>query len=188
VIRRSTLASSPIVNYFSGSVDIAQSTLSETGDRAVITSKVGPGVPSQDNPTTSLQSAIVANPSGVPACSVPVISQGFNLAEDSSCSLTSPSDQPNTDPLLRPLGNYGGPTKTFALQSTSPAIDAGSASNTPTDQRGRPRIVDYPGVPKAGAVTTPTSGRSSCSRRDRQRGCSLTATSRRPLEAARLRA
>jgi hypothetical protein len=79
-----------------------------------------------------------------------VSSKGYNLADDANCYLTAPGDQPNTDPLLRPLANYGRPTKTLALQNTSPAIDAGVADAAPTDQRGLPRVVDYPGVPKAG--------------------------------------
>lgn len=49
------------------------------------------------------------------------------------------------DPLLRPLGNYGGPTQTMALLPGSPAIDAGNSALVPitltTDQRGLPRIV-----------------------------------------------
>jgi len=52
--------------------------------------------------------------------------------------------------VLRPLGSYGGPTKTFALSTASPAVDAGRVAGTAaTDQRGRPRKVDYPGVPTA---------------------------------------
>jgi hypothetical protein len=46
------------------------------------------------------------------------------------------------DPLLAPLGNYGGPTLTMLPLFGSPAIDAGadSATNTfATDQRGYPR-------------------------------------------------
>jgi hypothetical protein len=78
-----------------------------------------------------------------------VISKGRNLADDGTCNLTAQGDKPNTEPLLRPLANYGGPTKTFALPKTSPAIDAGLADTTQTDQRGLPRKVDYPGVPKA---------------------------------------
>ncbi len=50
------------------------------------------------------------------------------------------------DPLLAPLGNYGGPTQTMALLPGSPAIDAGNNALIPsgvtTDQRGVPRIVD----------------------------------------------
>jgi hypothetical protein len=47
------------------------------------------------------------------------------------------------NPLLAPLGNYGGPTQTMALLPGSPAIDAGSnAIGYTTDQRGLPRIVN----------------------------------------------
>ena len=35
------------------------------------------------------------------------------------------------NPLLAPLGNYGGPTETFALLPGSPAIDAGTSSGAP---------------------------------------------------------
>ena len=50
------------------------------------------------------------------------------------------------NPLLAPLGNYGGPTQTMALLPGSPAIDAGNNALIPagvtTDQRGLPRIVN----------------------------------------------
>lgn len=42
------------------------------------------------------------------------------------------------DPLLGSLRNNGGPTRTHALLSGSPAIDAGDTT-LPTDQRGKPR-------------------------------------------------
>ena len=48
------------------------------------------------------------------------------------------------DPLLAPLGNYGGPTQTMPPLPGSPAIDAGLDSVTnllATDQRGYPRLV-----------------------------------------------
>jgi uncharacterized repeat protein (TIGR01451 family)/CSLREA domain-containing protein len=45
------------------------------------------------------------------------------------------------DPKLAPLGNYGGPTMTRALLSTSTAINAGTNSGAPaTDQRGQSRV------------------------------------------------
>jgi len=50
------------------------------------------------------------------------------------------------NPLLAPLGNYGGPTQTMPPLPGSPAIDAGSDSvtnapyNLTTDQRGLPRL------------------------------------------------
>jgi len=40
------------------------------------------------------------------------------------------------DPLLHPLADNGGPTETHALQSGSPAIDAGPSGCVATDQRG----------------------------------------------------
>lgn len=44
------------------------------------------------------------------------------------------------DPLLQDLADNGGATKTMALQTGSPAIDAGTSSNAPTtDQRGETR-------------------------------------------------
>ena len=44
------------------------------------------------------------------------------------------------NPLLAPLGNYGGPTQTMPPQPGSPAIDAGGPSTFTTDQRGLPRL------------------------------------------------
>ncbi|WP_204101897.1 MULTISPECIES: choice-of-anchor Q domain-containing protein, partial [Spirulina sp. CCY15215] len=60
---------------------------------------------------------------------------------------TSTNNLINVDPLLLPLGNYGGVTQTHALSLSSPALNAGSnalAAGLSTDQRGAPgaRIVD----------------------------------------------
>jgi hypothetical protein len=69
-----------------------------------------------------------------------VISLGYNVSsDDGSGFLTGPGDQINTDPLLGPLQNNGGPTFTHALLPGSPAIDAGDPNFTPPpffDQRG----------------------------------------------------
>ena len=45
------------------------------------------------------------------------------------------------DPLLAPLGNYGGPTPTMPPLPGSPAIDAGGATGLRTDQRALPRVI-----------------------------------------------
>jgi predicted outer membrane repeat protein len=55
------------------------------------------------------------------------------------------------DPLLAPLGNYGGPTQTHALLAGSDAIDAGSSTKASgasltTDQRGNSRTYNITGV------------------------------------------
>jgi hypothetical protein len=69
-----------------------------------------------------------------------VISRGYNLSsDDGGGSLTGPGDQINTEPLLSPLQDNGGPTLTHALLPGSPAIDAGDPNFTPPpffDQRG----------------------------------------------------
>jgi hypothetical protein len=69
-----------------------------------------------------------------------VTSHGYNLSSDDAGGyLTSPGDQINTDPLLGPLQDNGGPTFTHELFPGSPAIDAGDPSFTPPpfyDQRG----------------------------------------------------
>jgi hypothetical protein len=74
-------------------------------------------------------------------------SHGYNLSSDNSCNFDGPGDMDNTNPLLGPLQNNGGPTFTQALISGSPAIDAGNPSGCndgqghllKTDQRGMPR-------------------------------------------------
>jgi gliding motility-associated-like protein len=50
-----------------------------------------------------------------------------------------PTSIRTVNPLLLPLADNGGPTRTMALQKGSPAIDAGS-NCTPTDQRGQKRV------------------------------------------------
>ncbi len=54
-----------------------------------------------------------------------VTSQGYNLSSDNGSGfLTATGDQINTDPKLKALGNYGGPTQTHLPLPDSPAIDA----------------------------------------------------------------
>jgi hypothetical protein len=69
-----------------------------------------------------------------------VTSLGYNLSsDDAGGHLTGPGDQINTDPVLGPLQDNGGPTFTHALLPGSPAINAGNPNFTPPpffDQRG----------------------------------------------------
>jgi hypothetical protein len=69
-----------------------------------------------------------------------VTSHGYNVSSDDGGGyLTGPGDQINTDPMLGPLQDNGGPTLTHALLPGSPAIDTGDPNFTPPpfyDQRG----------------------------------------------------
>ena len=82
----------------------------------------------------------------------PFVSQGYNLIGDTNSTTitgTTTGNQLNVNPQLGPLQNNGGPTKTYALLSGSPAIDKGSSGGTTTDQRGLTRPVDDPNIPNA---------------------------------------
>jgi CSLREA domain-containing protein/uncharacterized repeat protein (TIGR01451 family) len=75
-----------------------------------------------------------AGPLGAPA------SAGHNLADDASCALSGPGDQPSTDARLDALAANSGPTDTQELLPGSPALDAADAAACPAaDQRGIPR-------------------------------------------------
>src|SRR5207247_1205120 len=69
-----------------------------------------------------------------------LITHGYNICSDNGSGLLNgPGDQINTDPMLGPLQDNGGPTFTHALLPGSPAIDAGDPKFTPPpyyDQRG----------------------------------------------------
>ena len=117
-IRHSTLSGnngfkgSTIANYNGATVQIGNTAL-----------KAGSGV------TPS-----ISNISGT------VTSNGYNLISDNGGGFfTATGDQINTEPMLGPLQNNGGPTFTHELLTGSPAIDAGNPSFAPppaNDQRG----------------------------------------------------
>jgi hypothetical protein len=77
-----------------------------------------------------------------------VTSYGYNVSSDDGGGyLNGTGDQINTNPLLGPLQNNGGPTFTHQLLPGSPAIDTGDPNFTPPpfcDQRGPgfPRVVN----------------------------------------------
>jgi hypothetical protein len=64
-------------------------------------------------------------------------------ATDIAGNITGVNNLTNGDPMLEPLGNYGGPTQTMPPLPGSPALDAGLDSVTSLytiDQRGFPRL------------------------------------------------
>lgn len=94
--------------------------------------------------TVEFKSTIVAsNIGGNCAGNSSTTSTGFNLESGNTCGFTGPGDLINTDPLLGPLQDNGGPTRTHALLDGSPAIDAADNVDCPaTDQRGAIRPMD----------------------------------------------
>ncbi len=111
-------------------------------------SLVGAGIAHDwsDGLLMSMSNTIIANSSSGRDCysGTSITPNDHNLIEDgtNACGITNGEDGNITglDPLLAPLGNYGGDTPTFALLPGSPAIDKGSNAACPsTDQRGMPR-------------------------------------------------
>ncbi len=72
-----------------------------------------------------------------------VSSQGNNLISNATGSTGwGAADKLDQPARITALGNYGGPTQTFSLLPSSPAIDMGSNANAPAvDQRGSARVV-----------------------------------------------
>jgi hypothetical protein len=126
--------------YTGGTVTISNSTLS--GNAADF-----PGGGGGIGGTATLQNTIVANSPSGGNCAGAMISKGYNLSSDNTCNFNATGDLNNTDPMLGPLQNNGGPTQTMALPSGSPAVDGGNPNGCTdgvgnllkTDQRGKPR-------------------------------------------------
>ena len=114
-----------------GTLSVTNSTVS--GNTA---SSVG-GIWNINGSLTLTNSIIADNPSGGD-CSGVVTSLGHNLDSDGTCGLNAMGDHSNTDPLLGPLQDNGGPTFTHALLPGSPAINhiPVEACMVTTDQRG----------------------------------------------------
>ena len=115
-----------------GSADIGNSTLS--GNRA----EVHGG--SIYGGTFDIGNSILNGGSPENIYDATVTSHGYNVcSDDGGGLLNGPGVQINTDPLLGPLQDNGGPTFTHELLTGSPAIDAGDPNFTPPpyyDQRG----------------------------------------------------
>jgi hypothetical protein len=91
--------------------------------------------------TATLRNTIIANSLLGGGCDGTITSSGHNLDSGNTCGFASTGDLVNTDPLLGPLEDNGGPTFTHALLEGSPAINAGDSVGVSTDdQRGYPRI------------------------------------------------
>jgi len=100
-----------------GNITVANSVVSGN------TNVIGPDILSSANTTTNVNFSLVGS------------NTGFTLSGTSGDNLAF-----GTDPLLGPLANYGGPTRTMAPLPGSPLVGAGSDALIPsgvtTDQRG----------------------------------------------------
>jgi hypothetical protein len=115
-----------------------------TMSNTTVAGNYGAGIVVTDSGTATLQNSIVAN--NLVNC-FGVTSNGYNLSSDTNCKFNGPGDMNSIDPKLGPLQNNGGPTRTMALPSGSPAIDAGSPSGC-SDSRGRLLKTDQRGMPR----------------------------------------
>jgi hypothetical protein len=150
-----------IINYPTGSLNIVNTIIANSD------ASVGPGGIAGSGVVTLTNSTIVnntggaagglqnvggtmlvrntimaANGNGSCSFSPSIIDGGNNIVDDDSCGFSvAHFSQPNTDPLLGALGDYGGPVPTVPLLPGSPAIDAGNPLVCPTqDVRGVGRV------------------------------------------------
>ena len=128
-----------------GSLHLTNSTVSgnSAGD--------GGGFHSINASQVILRNTIIAKNTAAtgPDASGTVRSLGYILIGDTSGAMilgATIGNQLNVDPLLGPLQDNGGPTKTHALLPGSPAIDKGYSSGSVTDQRGFTRPVGIANV------------------------------------------
>jgi Ca2+-binding RTX toxin-like protein len=101
-----------------------------------------------DGPTMTLRASIVSNGDSGPGaqnCRGPISSTGYNVeahpVATGQCGMSaSGGDRVVADAALVPLADRGGPTRTHALLSTSPALDVVPVCYPlETDQRGQRR-------------------------------------------------
>jgi CSLREA domain-containing protein len=133
---------------------VTSCTFSRNGNAAGNGSAIYNGIINSAAANLTVRSTILQKATGASATNFTnvggnIISQGYNLADDSPAGfLNGPADQLGVDPQLDPLGlQYnGGVTPTIAL-TTGPAVDKGkNFGPIPTDQRGTgfPRTIDNP--------------------------------------------
>jgi len=98
--------------------------------------------------TLTVKNTLLFSFSGGTNCSGSITSGGYNLDNNSTCSLGGTGDQSGVDPMLGQLLDNGGPTKTHALNYGSPAIDAGNPAGC-TDDVGSPILTDQRGIARS---------------------------------------
>ncbi len=139
--------------FVDGSMDMQFSTVTNnTADDD------GGGMWTQGSPFVFYANIVAGNGSGGDCHhnDTSVESFGSNIDSDDSCDFDQTTDQPDTDPLLGPLVANGGPTRTHALLTGSPAIDAVEPPTVVAIQ-GKVQLPSCPGTDQRG-VTRPQDG------------------------------
>jgi hypothetical protein len=91
--------------------------------------------------TVRLKNTILANNTGGNCGGTPT-DLGGNISDDGTCAFTVAPFFNNTNPLLEPLANNGGPTDTFALETSSPAFGLLTLAQCTDQQSPTPQPVD----------------------------------------------
>ncbi|MEO2023074.1 MAG: choice-of-anchor Q domain-containing protein [Pirellulaceae bacterium] len=159
------IVNTTISNNHAGTVGGGIETAGGAGDGGVTLNNVtltansaeseGGGIYNHSSKHVGIQNSILAgnlDSTGVSDCAGSLVSHGYNLvqAKPPKCTFGSVNDIVGVSPQLSPLSDNGGATRTHALLSSSPAIDAGNPSQPgsggqsceATDQRGAPRNCD----------------------------------------------
>lgn len=143
------------IDNYNGAVTLTNSTIAaNTADFS------GGGIDNYGGTVNAKSTIIALNTAdlGSPDVYGALTSQGYNLIGDNSGASITPLDQPGDqigsagspkDPVLGPLQDNGGPTKTQALLYGSTAIDKGKYGGSSTDQRGYTRPVDLSTISNA---------------------------------------
>ena len=108
------------------SVTVAYNTATAGGKPLFNTSQAG-GLDSNGAGNSNLRNTLIANNSPGNCGASPsrtVVSLGYNLDSGTQCNFTAGGDKQGVNPILAPLANNGGSTRTLALMYGSPAIDA----------------------------------------------------------------
>jgi hypothetical protein len=121
-----------------GMLEVSNSTLSDNS------APNGGGIQNGGGATATLKNTIVAKSLSGGSCSGIITNGGYNLDSDNTCFFgTNNNSLSGVDPMLGPLADNGGPTKTHALLAGSPAIDKGNSFSATTDQRGLVRPSNF---------------------------------------------
>ena len=137
VMTNSTLVSNSA--FYGGAVYQAGSSLSAVADTFASNSAYEGGSLYNQGTMTLKDTLLAAGPTGGNCLDFAgaITDGGYNLDSGDTCGFNATTSHVGIDPLLAPLGNYGGRVSTVALLPDSPAIDSGTCSGAPdVDARG----------------------------------------------------